>query len=60
VILIINEKDEDILTQTVVLRRHVVLGMRKEPWLENGSKIRSRHLIDIGLGGKDGKQVQDV
>ena len=60
VILVINEKDENILTQAVVLRGHVVLRMGQEPWLENGSKIRSRHLIDIGLGGEDGKQVQDV
>jgi len=34
--------------------------MGQEPWLENGSKVRSCHLIDISLGGEDGKQVQDV
>jgi hypothetical protein len=59
-ILVVNEKYEYILTQAIVLRRHVMLGMRQYARLEDGSQIVSRHLVDISLGSKDGKQIQNI
>jgi hypothetical protein len=38
-VLVINEKDEYILAQTVIYRRHVVLRMREKSGLEDGSQI---------------------
>jgi hypothetical protein len=30
-----------------------MLGMGEDSWLKDGRKIVGRHLVDIGLGGKD-------
>ena len=60
VVLVVNEKDENVLAKAIVLRRHVVLGMRQQSWLEDGSQIRRCHLIDISLCSENGKEIQNV
>lgn len=37
-----------------------MLRMRKNTGLENGCQIGCCHLIDVGLGSEDCKQIQDV
>jgi len=37
-----------------------MLWMRQETWLENGCEVGCGHLVEIGLGGKDGEKVEDI
>jgi hypothetical protein len=59
-VLVVNEKYQYILAQTIVLRRHVMLWMWQDSRLKNGSQIVSRHLVDISLGSKDCEQIQNI
>jgi hypothetical protein len=58
--LILDQKYEYILTEAIFHRRHIVLRMRNYAWLENCSQIGWSHPVEIRLGRKYGKKVEDV
>ena len=37
-----------------------MLRMRKQPWLEDGSKVGRGHLVQIRLGSEDGQKIKNV
>lgn len=59
-VLVLDKEDQDILAESIFWRSHVVLGMREETGLEDGSKIGSGHFVQIGFGRKDGKEIENV
>jgi hypothetical protein len=59
-VLVLDEENQDILAEAVLGRGHVVLGMRQETGLEDGSKIGSCHLVEVRLAGKDCKEIENV
>lgn len=59
-ILVFNEEDNNTLVETILLRCHGVGGMREHAWLENGGQVLRVHAINVGLGGEDGEQIQDI
>jgi hypothetical protein len=59
-VLIFNQKDQDILTESIFGRSHIVLWVGKETWLKDGSKICRGHLVQIRLGREDSQKVEDV
>lgn len=59
-ILVFDEKDNDTLVETIFLGCHSVGRMRQHAWLENSSQVLRIHAVDVGLGGKDGKQIEDI
>jgi hypothetical protein len=47
VILVLNEEDEHVLTETVFRNRHIVLWVGQHSRLEDGGKICSGHLVEV-------------
>lgn len=60
VVLILDQEDQDILTEFVFLRSHVMLRMRDGARLEDGRQIGRRHPVQVGLGGKHRQKIEDV
>ena len=60
VVLVLDEKDQDILAQFVLIGRHVMLGMGEHSGLENGGQVGRGHAVLIGLGGEDGQEIQNI
>lgn len=60
VVLVLDEENENILTQLVLIGRHVMLGMGEHSRLEDGGQIGRSHAVLIGFGGKDGQKIEDV
>jgi hypothetical protein len=60
VVLVLNEEDEDVLTETVFVGFHIVLRVGDDSGLEDRGEILGGHLIQIGLCGEDGKKIEDV
>ena len=60
VVLVVNQEYKDILAQSVVLRRHIVLRVGQNSGLEDGSKVGRGHFVNIRFGSKDSEQVEDV
>ena len=60
VILVFDQEDQDILTQLVLIGRHVMLGMGEHAGLEDGGEVGGGHAVLIGLGGKDGQEIENV
>lgn len=59
-ILILNKKNDDALVEAILLGCHSVGWMGEHAWLENGSQVLRVHAVNVGLGGEDGEQVQDI
>jgi len=58
--LLLDQKNQDVLTKPILLRRHIVLWVREKTWLKDGGKILRGHLVQIRLGRKHGEQIEDV
>jgi hypothetical protein len=54
-ILILDQKDDDALVETVFLGGHRMLWMGEHARLEDGSEILSCHAILVGLRSEHGK-----
>jgi hypothetical protein len=59
-VLVLDQEDEHVLRESVFLRCHVVLWVRKQSRLEDGGQVRCSHLVQIRFAGKHRKQVQDI
>lgn len=59
-ILVFDQEDQNILTQFVLIRRHVVLGVGEHAGLKDGGEVSGRHAILIGFGSKDGQEIENV
>lgn len=60
VVLVLDEKDQDILAQFVLVGRHVMLGMGEHSGLEYGGQVGGGHAVLVGLGGEYGQEIQDI
>lgn len=59
-VLVLDQENQNILRESIFLRSHVVLWVRKQTRLEDGSQVRRSHLVQIGLARKDCQQIQNV
>ena len=59
-VLILDQEYQHVLTQPILIGRHVVLRMRDDARLEDSSKISSCHPVEVRLGSKDSQQIEDV
>lgn len=58
--MVLNQKDKHVLAELVVLGGHVVGRVREHSGLEDGGQVGGGHAVEVGLGGKDGQEVEDV
>lgn len=59
-VLVFDEKDNDTLVEPVLLGCHGVGRMRQHARLEDSSQILRVHAVNVGFGGEDCEQVQDI
>jgi ribosomal protein L13E len=59
-ILVVNQKDKNVLRQLVRLGRHFVTGMRYQAGLKYRRQVFRGHSIDFRLRGEHGQEIQNV
>jgi hypothetical protein len=59
-VLVLDQENQNILRESVFLGSHVVLWVRKQTRLEDGSQVRRGHLVQIRLARKNCQQIQNV
>jgi hypothetical protein len=60
VVLVVNQKNQHVLAQPVLGRRHVVVRVGEDAGLEDCGKIRGGHFVEVRLGGEDGEEIENV